>query len=78
MDVTGLVPGDVVILTAGDRIPADGTVLESVRMAVGEAILTGESESIRKDTTQGQNALYMGTTVLSGRGIMQVSNFHNN
>ncbi|MFY9133860.1 MAG: HAD-IC family P-type ATPase, partial [Bacillota bacterium] len=73
VDVTGIVPGDVVILTAGDRIPADGTVLESVRMAVGEAILTGESESIRKDTTQGQNALYMGTTVLSGRGIMQVS-----
>ncbi len=73
VDVTGLVPGDVVILTAGDRIPADGIVLESVRMAASEAILTGESESIRKDTTPGQNALYMGTTVLAGRGIMQVS-----
>jgi len=73
VDVTGLVPGDVVILTAGDRIPTDGIVLESVRMAASEAILTGESESIRKDTTPGQNALYMGTTVLSGRGIMQVS-----
>lgn len=73
VDVTDLVPGDVVILTAGDRIPADGIVLESVRMAAGEAILTGESESIRKDTTPGQNALYMGTTVLTGRGIMQVS-----
>jgi Ca2+-transporting ATPase len=73
VDVTGLVPGDVVILTAGDRIPADGTVLESVRMAASEAILTGESESIRKDTAPGQDALYMGTTVLTGRGIMQVS-----
>lgn len=73
VDVTDLVPGDVVILTAGDRIPADGIVLESVRLAASEAILTGESESIRKDTTEGQNALYMGTTVLTGRGIMQVS-----
>ena len=47
-------------------------------MAASEAILTGESESIRKDTTEGQNALSWGTTVLTGRGIMQVSHTGKN
>jgi len=42
-------------------------------MAVGEAILTGESESIRKDLPRARMRFTWATTVLSGRGIMQVS-----
>lgn len=73
VEVRDLVPGDVVILAAGDRVPADGTVLESVKMSVNEAILTGESEPVFKGETPGKNQVYMGTTVLSGRGVMEVT-----
>lgn len=73
VEVREIVPGDIVILTAGDRVPADGAVLESVKMSVNEAILTGESEPVFKAEEPGRNQVYMGTTVLSGRGIMEVT-----
>lgn len=71
--VRDLVPGDVVLLALGDRIPADGTLLDAARLAVDEAILTGESEPVRKGEGPAQALVYMGTTVVSGRGIMQVT-----
>jgi len=43
-----LVPGDVVILAAGGRVPADGRIIEAVRLKVEEASLTGESVAITK------------------------------
>ncbi|MDI7247968.1 MAG: HAD-IC family P-type ATPase [Bacillota bacterium] len=73
VEVRDLVPGDVAILAAGDKVPADGRVLESVKMSVNEAILTGESEPIIKGEAPGRNEVYMGTTVLSGRGIIEVT-----
>ncbi|MGE5592732.1 MAG: cation-translocating P-type ATPase [Betaproteobacteria bacterium] len=73
VEIREIVPGDIVILAAGDRVPADGAVLESVKMSVNEAILTGESEPVFKAEAPGQNQVYMGTTVLSGRGIMEVT-----
>ncbi|MGE5588192.1 MAG: cation-translocating P-type ATPase [Clostridia bacterium] len=73
VEVRDIVPGDVVILAAGDRVPADGTVLESVKMSVNEAILTGESEPVFKGEIPGRNEVYMGTTVLSGRGVVEVT-----
>ncbi|MGE5571630.1 MAG: cation-translocating P-type ATPase [Bacteroidota bacterium] len=73
VEVRDLVPGDVAILAAGDKVPADGRVLESVKMSVNEAILTGESEPILKGEASGRNEVYMGTTVLSGRGIIEVT-----
>ncbi|MEX0767177.1 MAG: HAD-IC family P-type ATPase, partial [Microthrixaceae bacterium] len=45
-----LVPGDIVLLEAGDRIPADGRFLMAAATAVDESMLTGESEPIRKST----------------------------
>src|SRR5688572_17610525 len=45
-----LVPGDVAVLAAGARVPADGRVIESVRLQVEEAALTGESQSAAKTT----------------------------
>jgi Ca2+-transporting ATPase len=73
-----LVPGDVIILHAGDRIPADGRLLEAVNMQVVEAALTGESAPVEKQTapltgngsTVGDrtNMVYMGTAVTYGRG----------
>lgn len=75
-----LVPGDIITVAVGDRIPADCRLLaiESNSFAVDQAILTGESESVRKDETavvsdpkavlQDQvNILFSGTTVVTGR-----------
>ena len=75
-----LVPGDIVTIAIGDRIPADCrvVVIESNNFAVDQAILTGESESVGKDASlvlkdekavlqdQG-NMLFSGTTVVTGR-----------
>ena len=77
-----LVAGDVVILEAGDSIPADGRIIEEASMKVEEAALTGESvpvtkqsealsiESGAKDVPLGdrRNMVYMGSTVVYGRG----------
>ncbi len=77
-----LVPGDIVILEAGDSVPADCRVLESASMKVEEAALTGESVPVTKhadvitleegadDIPLGdrKNMCYMGSTVVFGRG----------
>jgi len=64
-----LVPGDLVLLNAGEKVPGDGMVLESTKLAVDEAILTGESEPVNKAVNQ---KVFMGTTILIGRGLQQV------
>ena len=74
-----LVVGDVVILEAGDAIPADGRILTSASMKIEEAALTGESVPVNKtaetisaegDVPLGdrKNMCYMGSTVVYGRG----------
>lgn len=78
-----LVPGDVVILKAGDRIPADSRIFESFSLKVEEAALTGESLAVEKATepvsgdhlTLGDrlNMVYMGTTIVYGRGAAVVT-----
>ncbi|MFZ5221248.1 cation-transporting P-type ATPase [Enterobacter cloacae] len=74
---TALVPGDIVVIRAGDRIPADLRVIEAHNLRVEEAILTGESTVVEKnsDALTGElplgdryNLLYSGTTVSSGGG----------
>ncbi|MBK8817231.1 MAG: magnesium-translocating P-type ATPase [Methylococcaceae bacterium] len=80
--VTGVVPGDLAVLSAGDMIPADGVVLEANDLFVKQALLTGESYPVEKrpgtltaDATELQdatNALFMGTTVISGSARMRV------
>ena len=77
-----LVPGDVVILEAGDAVPADGRIIENASMKIEEAALTGESVPVNKmidalNLSGGQNEVplgdrknmcYMGSTVVYGRG----------
>lgn len=76
-----LVPGDIVILEAGDSVPADGRILECASMKVEEAALTGESLPVTKmrealSSADGKevplgdrkNMVYMGSTVVYGRG----------
>lgn len=69
VDATTLVPGDIVLLDAGDRIPADGVAIEVVNTYVNEAVLTGESMPVSKNTKQ---PLFMGTAITSGRAVMRV------
>jgi len=69
VEIWELVPGDLVLLNAGEKVPGDGHLLECIKLAMDEAILTGESEPITK--TVGEN-VFMGTTVLTGRGMLEV------
>ena len=75
---TDLVPGDVVVLRAGDRIPADMRLIEAHNLRVEEAILTGESTVVDKHTDaltgdlplgDRTNMLFSGTTVSAGGGV---------
>lgn len=64
-----LVEGDVVILTEGDRIPADGTLIKSVDLEVNEAILTGESLPVRKELN---SECFLGTLIVRGKGMLRI------
>ena len=66
INVKDLVPEDIVLLGSGDKVPADGIVLEG-SIFVSEAILTGEEEPVEKNERSKNNRLFMGTVVLSGR-----------
>jgi len=50
----GIVAGDLVLLNAGEKIPGDGLMRESIKIAVDEAILTGESEPVNKSLRRGR------------------------
>ena len=75
-----LVPGDVIILEAGDSVPADGRIIENASLKIEEAALTGESVPVNKvldalgleqdEVPLGdrKNMCYMGSTVVYGRG----------
>ncbi len=64
-----IVPGDVVILESGDRVPADATILEHWNLQVNEAPLTGESSAVEKSL---DDNLFMNTYVTSGSGVAEV------
>jgi len=78
-----LVPGDLIILAAGARVPADGRIVESARLQIEEAALTGESQAVTKatdplpdqDAALGDrlNMAFMGTTITDGRGRLLVT-----
>ena len=84
---TALVPGDIVIIREGDKIPADGRIILSQGLNVDEASLTGESEPVQKiaeflsrqntepdfQTAQQRNMLFKGTHAVSGRGEILVT-----
>jgi Ca2+-transporting ATPase len=73
IEVREIVPGDLVILEAGDKVPADGYLIKGVNLLVNESILTGEEEAVAKNEKEGRNNLFMGTTIISGRGEMKVT-----
>ena len=78
-----LVPGDLVVLAAGERVPADGRIVDSARLQIVEAALTGESLAVNKtvehvperDAPLGDrlSMAFLGTTVTNGRGRLLVT-----
>ena len=68
-----LVPGDIIILESGDKVQADSILLEGDSFMVDESLLTGESVGVYKNHKDNKsNAVYMGTTVLTGKGKAKV------
>ncbi|TGD18525.1 cation-translocating P-type ATPase [Levilactobacillus suantsaiihabitans] len=73
-----VVPGDLVLLKAGDQVPADGVVLQSTNLTVDEAVLTGESVPVAKEKLTDPTAaaetqqVFSGTAVTGGTAIIQV------
>ncbi len=89
VEVSKIVPGDLVVLTIGTRIPADGVLLEATDFSINEAILTGESMPVTKHQIPStklqtiindrnfkfkkENQAFMGTTVVTGIAKMLVT-----
>ncbi|MCF8239360.1 MAG: cation-translocating P-type ATPase [Saprospiraceae bacterium] len=78
-----VVPGDLLVLYEGDRIPADARVLENTNLSLDESLLTGESIPVRKTKWDGTEAMerpggedrpfvYSGTMILQGQGLAEV------
>ena len=83
VDAEELVPGDVVILNAGDRVPADARLLEAIRLGAEESALTGESTTVEKSVpaipvklplAERRSMLYLGTAIAAGRAVAIVVN----
>jgi P-type Ca2+ transporter type 2C len=76
-----LVPGDIVILEAGDSVPADARLIEAAQLQVKETALTGKKTLVEKGTSPGskdaplderQSMVYFGTSLNSGSGVAVV------
>jgi P-type Ca2+ transporter type 2C len=78
-----LVPGDIILLEAGNMVPADARLIENVNLKTQESALTGESEPVEKQTEEltgdnlpvgdRVNMLFMGTVITYGRGTAVVT-----
>lgn len=69
-----VVPGDIIRISEGDRIPADAQLVSSTHLSVDESLLTGESFPVEKNPlTSEQYQLYSGTLVVGGQGLAQVT-----
>ncbi|WP_423199629.1 MULTISPECIES: cation-translocating P-type ATPase [unclassified Cupriavidus] len=76
LDAVLLVPGDIVLLEAGNRVPADVRLIEGIDLQCDESLLTGESMPVRKSPRHGSHgaptgtpdAVHAGTVVTRGRG----------
>jgi P-type Ca2+ transporter type 2C len=75
-----IVPGDIIVLGNGEKIPADCTIIEQNELRVDESVLTGESKDIAKEAMgtkdkdpKQENEIYMGSYIVNGRCIARVT-----
>ncbi|MCF8001896.1 MAG: HAD-IC family P-type ATPase [Halanaerobiales bacterium] len=87
IDSKNVVPGDILIIEEGDRVTADGRLIEADNLALDESALTGESEPVSKHTDKieedvpiadTKNMIYMGTAVTRGNGVAVITDTGNN
>ncbi|MBS3091648.1 HAD-IC family P-type ATPase [Candidatus Pacearchaeota archaeon] len=73
-----IVPGDIILLRNGEKVPADCIVIEEKELLVNESILTGESKEVEKIATKSEkdysekNTLFMGTFVVNGKNEYKI------
>src|SRR3989338_7064601 len=73
-----IAPGDIILLRNGEKVPADCIVIEEKELLVNEAILTGESNEIKKIVTSSErnysekNTLFMGSFIVNGKCLAKV------
>src|SRR3989338_4167193 len=72
-----IVPGDLLILRNGEKIPADCVLIEERELRVNESVLTGESMEVKKQAAKGEshsdeNLIFMGSYIVNGRGVVKV------
>lgn len=75
VDISDLVPNDIVTLTTGNIIPADGVIINSEALLIDESSLTGESIPISK---KNNDEIFMGTYIYSGKATIQITNTGKN
>lgn len=77
-----LVPGDIVVLNPGDRVPADARIIEAINLRTEESALTGESTTIEKSAApvatdallaERTSMLYLGTSIAAGRTVAVIT-----
>jgi len=68
-----LVPGDVLLLAEGMKVPADAVIITSNDLAINESIITGESLPVEKNNAERKNKLYQGSTINSGKCTARVT-----
>jgi Ca2+-transporting ATPase len=73
-----LVPGDIIMQEEGEKVPADGIILQSNDLSINESVITGESLPVEKNETEANNLIYQGSTINSGKCIAKVIATGNN
>jgi len=77
IDAKKIVPGDIIVLNAGEKVPADCRIIEATNLEIDESLLTGESLPVSKiskkmkkniEVAERRNMAFMGTVVTSGKG----------
>ena len=73
-----LVPGDVIVIEEGNKVPADATILSENDLTVNESVLTGESFPVSKHAVEGEDRLFQGSTINTGKAWATVTATGNN
>lgn len=78
VDARELVPGDIIIMEEGMKVPADAVILDANDLIVNESIITGESVPVSKGETEQNSFLFQGSTIEGGKCTARVSATGNN
>lgn len=78
IQVRELVPGDIMLLAEGNKVPADGTIIHANDLTVNESVLTGESVPVTKGSSTEDKKIFHGTLINSGSCLVMVTETGSN